>query len=130
MDSIAERASTKARRGREEDKREVEFYVRPGLGPDIKFDFALVFFAPTTGLSRRTFSNAVHLTLLPAVGSCAGNRTASDLQPIQPRPDAVRRPVSHTRPASAPIISGGTIGHGRSPHSHRRQPCRSLTSQM
>jgi hypothetical protein len=33
MDSIAERASADARRGREDDKREVEFYVRAKTGP-------------------------------------------------------------------------------------------------
>jgi hypothetical protein len=33
MDSVSERASSNARRGREEEKREVEFYVRAKTGP-------------------------------------------------------------------------------------------------
>ena len=33
MDSISERASASARRGRDDDRREVEFYVRAKTGP-------------------------------------------------------------------------------------------------
>jgi hypothetical protein len=33
MDSITERASANARRGREEEKREVDYYVRAKTGP-------------------------------------------------------------------------------------------------
>ena len=36
MDSISERAPASARRGREEEKREVDFYVRAKTGPGRK----------------------------------------------------------------------------------------------
>ena len=36
MNSISERASANARRGREEEKREVDFYVRAKTGPGRK----------------------------------------------------------------------------------------------
>src|SRR5665647_3936012 len=36
MDSVSERASSNVRRGREEEKREVEFYVRAKTGPGKK----------------------------------------------------------------------------------------------
>jgi hypothetical protein len=62
MDSISERASASARRGRDEEKREVDYYVRAKTGPGRK-DWTTIGVAFTRRNSEPGFT--VKLNTLP-----------------------------------------------------------------